>query len=51
MPKYLVRGWINFVVTAKDREKATELVCEKEVLHPHLDNWDVDEVELIEEKV
>jgi len=48
--KFLVRGWVNFVVEAGSEEEASSLVAAQAIEHPLLDDWGLDTVEELEEE-
>jgi hypothetical protein len=49
MPKFLVRGWVNFAVEAEDEAEAAEKVSQRQLEHRDIDDWGVDKVEDLEE--
>jgi len=45
MPKYLVRGWVNFSVEAENEIEAAEKVNQRELEHRDVDGWGIEEVQ------
>lgn len=47
--KYLVRGWVNFVVEADSEDEASEKVFQRQLEHRDIDDWGVEETEVLED--